>query len=42
MPSVKKDKKGAPGELQAGLSDLSLQEDYGENPPGSQFQANER
>lgn len=39
MPSVKKE-KGAPEELQAGLPDRSLHEDYRENPPGSHFQAN--
>lgn len=38
--TVKKDKMGAPGELQAGLPDRSLQEDYKENTSGNHFQAN--
>lgn len=37
--TVKKDKTGAPGVLQAGLPDLSLQEDYEENISGNYFQA---
>lgn len=40
MCTVKKDKTGAPGALQAGLPDLSLQEDYGENLSRNHFQAN--
>lgn len=38
--TVKKDKMGARGELQAGLPYVSLQEDYKENISGNHFQAN--
>lgn len=38
--TVKKDKMGSPGELQTGLSSLSLQEGYKENISGNHFQAN--
>lgn len=37
MLSIKKDKKGSPGELQAGLPDFSLQEDYEEKSSWKSF-----